>query len=208
MSRTKAFNYFDAYKKQADYAREMALNLKSALETNEIGTKPLMDALHTIENDADHVNHQIQSHLEADFVVPLERTGMCALAHAMDDVNDALEDIAIKAYMYNCRVIAPEGPKMIALIAEACTHLATAVDQLRDFHPNTPGIKEHLVSIQNLESDCDHLYIDSVHALYVDETMNPETRRIGHAMLSAIEKAIDSLEAVAERIEAVIKENM
>ena len=131
MSRTKAFNYFDAYKKQADYAREMALNLKSALETNEIGTKPLMDALHTIENDADHVNHQIQSHLEADFVVPLERTGMCALAHAMDDVNDALEDIAIKAYMYNCRVIAPEGPKMIALIAEACTHLATVVDQLR-----------------------------------------------------------------------------
>lgn len=208
MSRNNTFNYFDAYKKQADYAREMALNLKSALESNEIGTKPLMEALHTIENDADHVNHAIQSHLEHDFVVPLERTGMCALAHAMDDVNDALEDIAISAYMYNCRKIAPEGPKMISLIAEACTHLATAVDSLRDFHPNAPAIKEHLVSIQNLESDCDHLYIDSVHDLYVDENMDPETRRINHAMLSSIENAIDSLETVAERIETVMTENM
>ena len=208
MSRNKSFNYFDAYKKQAGYAREMALNLKSALEAGEIGTKPLMDALHTIENDADHVNHCIQAHLESDFVVPLERGGMCALGHAMDDVNDSLEDIAIKAYMLDCHTIAPEGPKMVSLIAEACVHLTSAVDLLRDFHSNTAAIKEHLVSIQNLESDCDHLYIESVHALYINAELDPEKRRIGHTMLDAVEEAIDAMESVAERVEAIITENM
>lgn len=208
MSRNKAFNYFDEYKKQADYAREMALNLKSALEGGEIGTKPLVEALHTIENDADHVNHCIQAHLESDFVVPLERTGMCALAHSMDDVNDALEDIAIRAYMYDCRVIAPQGPKMVTLIAEACEHLSCAVDKLRDFHANSKLIKEQLLAIQNLESDCDKLYIESVHELYINKDIDPETRRIQDSLLCTVEEAMDAMEAVAEHIEGVMTENM
>ena len=208
MSRNKAFNYFDEYKKQADYAREMALNLKSALEGGEIGSKPLVDALHTIENDADHVNHCIQAHLESDFVVPLERTGMCALAHSMDDVNDALEDIAIRAYMYDCHEIAPQGPKMVTLIAEACEHLSCAVDKLRDFHANSKLIKEQLLAIQNLESDCDKLYIESVHEFYVDKELDSETRRIQNAMLDAVEDAMDAMESVAEHIEGVMTENM
>lgn len=208
MSRNKAFNYFDEYKKQADYAREMALNLKSALEGGEIGTKPLVEALHTIENDADHVNHCIQAHLESDFVVPLERTGMCALAHSMDDVNDALEDIAIRAYMYDCRVIAPQGPKMVTLIAEACEHLSCAVDKLRDFHANSKLIKEQLLAIQNLESDCDKLYIESVHELYTNKDIDPETRRIQDSLLCTVEEAMDAMEAVAEHIEGVMTENM
>lgn len=208
MSRNKAFNYFDEYKKQADYAREMALNLKSALEGGEIGTKPLVEALHTIENDADHVNHCIQAHLESDFVVPLERTGMCALAHSMDDVNDALEDIAIRAYMYDCHTIAPQGPKMVTLIAEACEHLSCAADKLRDFHANSKLIKEQLLAIQNLESDCDRLYIDSVHDLYVNKEIDAETRRIQDALLNTVEAAMDAMEAVAEHIESIMTENM
>lgn len=208
MSRNKAFNYFDEYKKQADYAREMALNLKSALEGGEIGARPLVEALHTIENDADHVNHCIQAHLESDFVVPLERTGMCALAHSMDDVNDALEDIAIRAYMYDCRVIAPQGPKMVTLIAAACEHLSCAVDKLRDFHANSSLIKEQLLAIQNLESDCDKLYIESVHELYVKKDLDAEGRRIQDTMLDTIEEAMDAMEAVAERIEGVMTESM
>ena len=52
-----------------------------------------LDALHTVENDADQVNHGIQKHLVSDFVVPLERSSMNHLAHDLDDVSDAVENV-------------------------------------------------------------------------------------------------------------------
>lgn len=208
MLKRKAYDYFSAYKTQADLAQEMALNLRSALAAGELGTRPLMTALHTVENDADHINHDIQKHLEEDFVVPLGRSSMCTLAHHMDDVNDALENIAISAYLFNCRCISGQGPKMITLIAQAGEHLSHATDLLRNFRHNSKLIKEELLVIQNLESDCDRLYIESVHALYIDEELDGEKRRVQHAMLDTIEDAMDAMENAAERVEGIITESI
>ena len=203
-----AYDYFSAYKSQAAYAQEMALNLHSALSAGELGTQPLMTAMHTVENDADHINHSIQEHLEADFVVPLGRSSMCALAHGMDDVNDALESIAVKAYLFNCSQIAVSGPKMITLIAQAGEHLSRATDLLRNFRHNSKLIKEELLAIQNLESDCDRLYIESMHTIYMDQSMEDEQRRIQHAMLDSVEEAMDTMEKAAERVGAIITESI
>lgn len=204
----KVYDYFGAYSSQAGFAQEMALNLRSSLAAGELGTRPLMNAMHTIENDADHVNHFIQEHLETDLVVPLNRSSMCALAHGMDDVNDALENIAIKAYLFNCSKISIQGPKMFTLIAQAGRHLSSAAELMSDFRHNAKIIKEELMAIQNLESDCDRLYIESVHALYMDPDISDEMRRIQHAMLDAVEEAMDQMEKAAELIEGIVTENI
>ena len=98
-SRNDKFDYFKAYERQTGYAKELVLNLKSAIETGELGSYELMRALHVIENDADEVNHLIQERLLHDFVVPLERRSMVELAHALDDLCDTVEQIAIDSYI-------------------------------------------------------------------------------------------------------------
>ena len=72
----KGFDYYEAFRNQAQYCEEIAQNLRGGIEAGELGSRALTNALHTVENDADQVNHQIQSHLLSDFVVPLERDGM------------------------------------------------------------------------------------------------------------------------------------
>ena len=208
MKKKDEFNYYEAFKRQAGFAHEMAQNLQSALVMGELGEASLTQSLHTMENDADQVNHELHEHLASDFVVPLEREGLNDLAHCLDDVCDNIEDIALKAYMFGVSKLEPQGPEMITLMVNACVELKTAIDKLHDFKHHAESIKEHLVRVQTCESDCDRIYIESVRSLYLNKEMDPETRRIAHAMLDSVEDAMDALEKTSESAESVIAENL
>ena len=207
--RKSDFDYFDAFNLQLSYAEEMTLNLKSALEAGEWGGSALVQSLHTMENDADHVNHQIQSHLVMDFVTPFDRDSMSNLAHAFDDVCDAVEEIAIKAYLFNVSADShpiPRGSSLMLLMSDACSELKIAGGCLAAHSMHRDAIRKHLVAVQTCESDCDALYISAVHGLYEDTSIDPEQRRITHALMDCMEEAMDALEHAAECMEALVAE--
>ena len=207
MSKETSFNYYSAYEKQAAYAEEIVLNLVSAIEKHELGSKELIGALHTIENDADEINHSVQAHLLEDFVVPLERTGMSSLAHALDDVTDATEQIAIDAYIRGISKLPSGAATMIDFLSEAVVNLRIAVGYLRSFGKNRDLIKEFCIKVQSFESECDALYIDSARAIYDDPNLDDRACRNAHALMESIERAMDAAENAAERIEAIVEEN-
>lgn len=230
MKKTDDFNYFDAYAKQVRFAYEIVCNLRSALDSPEFGSRELMDALHTMENDADQVNHDIQNHLTRSFVVPFERGSMARLAHVLDNVSDAAEDIAIQAYCLHCRVLTPGARAMVDALVGAVEALGEAVDALRAGRGGAARLREGLLQVQALESECDRLYIDELHALYDVTALGgeegegaayaadavafgtrfadvAEARRIAHALLSTIETATDATETAAECLETIVKEN-
>ena len=204
---SEKFGYFEAYKAQAAYAREMACNLQSAIQAGELGTRELMEALHTVENDADQVNHNIQAHLQSDFVVPFERDGMGRLAYALDDVCDSIEDVAIKAYCQCFSRFGDAGNQMVDQIADCAERLTQATERLGGRDWKSAELKSHLVSIQDVESESDFIYIEAVHGLYADDDMDKEQRRIAHAMLDELEDAMDAMEDAAECIEVLAAEN-
>ena len=201
------FDYFRAYKAQAIYACEIACNLQSAIQAGELGTRELMDALHTVENDADQVNHDIQAHLQSDFVVPFERDGMGQLAHTLDDVCDSIEDVAVKAYCMRFSRFSDAGIHVVSQIADFAERLLQATECLCGRDWKSTELKGLLVGIQDIESACDRIYIEAVRGLYGDAGADGERRRIAHAMLDALEDAMDAMEDAAECIEALVAEN-
>ena len=201
------FNYFEAYAKQAGYAHELACNLASSLNSGDFGSRELVDSLHTVENDADEVCHQIHARLLADFVVPYERGSMATLANAIDDVCDAIEDIAIRAYYYHCTGVEPAGRTMAALVAKSAGSLEEAVGLMDSRLNRFEEVKRHLVASQDAECECDRVYIEAVRGLYGKPNVDGEARRIAHSMLSAIEKSSDAIEGAAECLEAILIEN-
>ena len=203
----KGFDYYGAFKSQAQYCEEIARNLRSGIEAGELGSRALTDALHTVENDADQVNHQIQSHLLSDFVVPLERDGMGALAHALDDVVDAVEQVAIQAYIFDVSELPHDAVVMVSMLVYACADLKAALDELPGFARHSADIGKHLVKVQSYESDCDRIYIDAAHALYADKSADPQVVRLSHALLDTVEEAMDCMENAAERIQALIAQS-
>lgn len=203
----KGFDYYGAFKSQAQYCEEIARNLRSGIEAGELGSRALTDALHTVENDADQVNHQIQSHLLSDFVVPLERDGMGALAHALDDVVDAVEQVAIQAYIFDVSELPHDAVVMVSMLVYACADLKAALDELPGFVRHSADIGKHLVKVQSYESDCDRIYIDAAHTLYADKSADPQVVRLSHALLDTVEEAMDCMENAAERIQALIAQS-
>lgn len=206
MSKKDNFTYFAAFDKQAAFAEEMALNLLSGIKKGELGTKELIDALHTIENDADETNHLIQARLLEDFTVPLEREGMCSLANELDDVTDSVEDIAIYSYIFCKKDMTADGLTMIELLSDACVSLKKAVHLLGKGSKSKKDLKKHLIKVQTLETECDAIYIEAAHKLYASE-MDSEERRIIHTLFDVIEAAMDAVETAAESIETTIAEN-
>ena len=187
------FNYFKAYAKQAGYAHELACNLASSLDSGDFGSRELVDSLHTVENDADEVCHQIHARLLTDFVVPYERGSMATLANAIDDVCDAIEDTT--------------GRTMAALVAKSAGSLKEAVELMDSRLNRFEEVKRHLVASQDAECECDRVYIEAVRELYGKSNVDGEARRIAHSMLSAIEKSSDAIEGAAECLETILIEN-
>ncbi|MGN0302565.1 MAG: DUF47 domain-containing protein [Anaerotardibacter sp.] len=207
MLNERGFNYFDAYVKQIEFAFELACNLENAVSVGDFGSRDLMNALHTIENDADAVTHKIQHHLLLDFSVPFERNSMVALANALDDISDAVENIAIKAYYYHCDHIEKEGYEMITLVVKALQSLKSAVDLLPFHSKQYEQIKFYLIQAQDIESKCDNLYIEAVRELYGQADLHPEQRHIARSILSAVECASDAVEKAAEQVESIVVES-
>ena len=207
MNKERGFDYFEAYARQAAYAYELACNLESSLTSKDFGSRELADALHTIENDADEVCHKIHSNLLTDFVVPFERGSMSALANAIDDVSDAVEDVAMQAYYFHCEGILPAGREMVSLVVGATRSFANAIESLDARLGRMEEVRERLVEVQDAESACDRIYIDALHELYGETGVDAEQRRIAHAMLAAIEKSSDAVESAAEQLEAIVAEN-
>lgn len=207
MKKNRGFDYFDAYAKLVGYAHELACNLEDSLESGDFGSRDLVESLHTVENDADEVCHRIHAQLLVDFVVPYERGSMMAFANVVDDICDAIEDIAIQAYYYHCAGVEPAGREMASLVARSTGALRDAVDLLDSKLNRLEDIKHLLVRAQDVESECDRIYIEAVRELYGRADGDGERRRIDHAMLSAIEKASDAVEDAADRLEMMLVEN-
>lgn len=208
MNRDRAFSYYDAYIKQVDYAYELACNLENSMASGDFGSRELVDALHTIENDADEVCHEIHRHLWADFIVPFERGNMAALANAIDDVSDAIEDIAIQAYCYHCASVESAGREMASLVVRATQSLKSAVELLRSHSVLSGELKRHLVEVRDIEKECDLIFIDAIHELYGRVTIDAEQKSIAHSVLTAVEKSSDALGSAAGRLEAIMVENV
>lgn len=208
MSPKNASDYYEAYKRQAQFCEEMAQGLRAGMEAGKLGTKELVDSLHALENDADRVNHEIQRRLLHDFVVPLDRDGMSSLAHTLDDVVDAVEQIAIQAYIFGISELPHEANVMASMLVYACADLKAVVFELPRYAKHAPDIQKRLVKVQTYESDCDRIYIEAAHDLYASKDADPTAIRLAHAMLDAVEDAMDSVENAAERVQTLIVQSV
>lgn len=202
----QGFNYYDAFTKQLGYCEEVMQNLLSGFDAGEMGTMPLMEALHTVENDADAVNHEIRRHLIIDEKVPLKRRALLQLAESMETATDAIEDIAIAAYIYGARHLQDPMHDVLEHMAASSTLLKEAFARLDDYARYQAGILSRLQAVSEHEIACDHLFVRSMHALYSGDAIVGEDRQITATLYQKLEDAMDSLQHIGESIEAVISQ--
>ena len=169
MSKKQDAYYFDNFAACAECGCRAAHLLKNILtdfRPEEISDR--LDEIHEIERSADEQRHELTDKLTKAFITPIEREDIMTLSHHIDEVTDKLEEVLIRIYINNVKVIRPEALRMLDTVIECCDELKKLLDDFSDFK-RSEKLKPIIIRINSLEEEADKLYIDNMRKLHVEE---------------------------------------
>lgn len=199
-------DYFDFFRKSAEYAAEAARLLDEILKDFSSGNfQEQFDKMHRIEHAADDNRHEMIKQLSSEFLPPIEREDIVALAQELDNVVDTIDEFVQFMYMFNISEIRSDALVFSELIIRACNALLEAVTEFRNFR-KSKTLKEMLISVNTLESKGDALYSESVRKLFLEDA-DAKTTIVWIKLFDALEECLDACEDAVDIIESVIMKN-
>jgi len=206
MSRNKGQTYFDAFVELVGYSCKAAGLLKEILNKYNAEQLPgKMKEMHEIEHGGDQARHRMIQKLAREFITPIDREDIMALADSIDTVTDTIEDVLMRMYMFNIGKVTEHALKMTDVIVKCCNALKTALDEFYNFRKSAK-LHDLVVEVNRLEEDGDALYMEATRKLYV-ECDNYKELAAWDTIYHYLEKCCDSCEDVADAIESVIMKN-
>jgi predicted phosphate transport protein (TIGR00153 family) len=158
-----------------------------------------------MEHRGDEITHQIFSEVGSNFITPIDREDVHALASALDEVLDYLKGAATRIVLYRVTSIPPEANRLADLILDQVKELHKAIGLLRDLR-NVDEIRECLVRINSIENEADDLFELAIAQLF--ETCTDPILLIKRKELYvSLETATDQCEDAANVVETIIVKN-
>lgn len=198
--------YFENFAASAALSKEAAEYLVKCLENYDpANIQNMLIEMHNIEHRADVKKHEMREALAKAFVTPVDREDLDMLSHQLDDVTDSIEEVLQMFYIYNIPSIEPAAIAFAQKIVNSCQLLCELMGKFEHFK-KSKSIHELIVKINDMEEDCDQLYLKSMHALNVssaDVLLTVSWRDI----YNCLESCADACEHVSECVGSVIMKN-
>lgn len=206
MARKKDENYFDIFVELDQYSRDAAVLLNEIVnDFKAVSLEEKMLQMHNIEHAGDVGRHRMMEKLAREFITPIEREDIVALADAIDNVTDTIEDVMLRIYMFNFSVMREDAVKMAGIIVKCCDALKEALQEFSNFR-KSQILHKLIVEINHLEEEGDTLFVNATRNLFVNEK-NPIEILAWRETLDYMEKCCDACEGVSEVIESVMMKN-
>jgi len=203
----KLNEYFETFQKLGNFAQCAAEYLQESINNFDPATiLNKMKSLHEIEHSADLEKHEMIKHLAVEFVTPIEREDILRMANEMDELVDKIEDVLMRAYMYNIQTVRDEAIVIVDVIVRSCAALQIALEEFPNFRKPSSKLHDSVVAINTLEEEGDALYIEAVRNLYV-ECKNPIEVIAWNQMFDKLEECCDTCEHIANVMESIIMKN-
>lgn len=206
MANKKGNDYFEMLSELVDYSCSAANLLHDTLlnfDVNEIENK--IKEMHDIEHTADVKKHNMMDKLVKEFITPIERGDIAELAHEIDNVTDAIEDILARIYMFNITSMRKEALEFANIIIKNCNELKGLMKEFRNFKKSSE-IQKLIVNINGLEEEGDKLYTMSIRNLYTT-SKDPVELMTWTDTFKYFERCCDACETAANVVESVIMKN-
>lgn len=153
----------------------------------------------TLEHSGDEAVHEVVGLLNRTFVTPFDREDIYALASALDDVLDFVDEIAETFMLYQIDFVPPAANEMAKLVSLAAGQLQKAISKLESLRGlETHGIEVH--RIENLGDDASRLAI----AELFSGAHDPLTVIKLKDVYTLLEDALDRCEDIAAIIENIV----
>jgi uncharacterized protein Yka (UPF0111/DUF47 family) len=201
------FDYFDAFERLAGHACNSAAKLHEILrDYTSVGIDDDLAEMHVIENAADEENHQIFNHLASEFITPIEREDIISLAQSLDDINDYIEDVVQRLYMFNVQYVPRSAIEMAVLIEKSTDALNAAMKDFRNFK-KSKTLDALLINVNDYEEEADRMYLEAVRDLFINHTDDPMYVMTWNTIFTRMERCCDACETTAMTMGTIIMKN-
>ena len=155
-----------------------------------------------LEHEGDRITHEIVKRLNSNFVTPIDREDIYALASALDDIVDYTEEVADYLGLYNIEAPMLQAQRLAHILLQSCRQIAEAMPRMRTFKP----LSHYTVEINRLENDGDRVTREAMAALFNDG-IDPMVVIRWKDIYERLEAAIDSTERAANILESIVIKN-
>ncbi len=202
----KTNEYFLLIEQQAAICVEAAALLENILtEYSAAGMAVRRVEMHAVERRADGICHDIRNRLSAAFITPIDQEDMLHLAQLLDDVTDALDEVALECYMFRLAELPAGAPAFAGLTRRCVGKLCEAAIELRNFR-SSGRLRALLAEVNTLEEQADDAYATAIHDLFAEDAA-PRTLIAGKAIFDCMEACCDLCGHAADVMDQIIIKN-
>ena len=138
------------------------------------------------EQEGDQLTRQIIHRLHRSRIAPSDRGGVYALAEAIDDVVDEIEEASEDLVAYGIEAPMEQAQELAAVVRDSARTMRRALDRLTDSNP----LDEEAMEIRRLEHEGDRIYRQAVASLF-DGGIDPMVVIRWKDVYQGLEDAID-----------------
>ena len=195
--------FFDQFDNAAKNVVEMASMLHVIVNTaaaceREVITKQIDKK----ENMGDDITHKIYLCLDKILFAPLNRSDIHALASAIDDVADTIQEASGRMYLYNIDEYGPAIKEIAAIILKASLEIEKAIVLLRSSKKadELPGV---CLQIKTYERQSDQVYYEAVAVLFEAEK-DPIRLLKYREILFSLETSVNKCKKVTDVLNTIL----
>lgn len=198
--------YFENMQASAKCACDASNYLVECLTNyNTEGINEMLTKMHELEHAGDTKNHEMSSMLARAFVTPVDREDIALISRDIDNVTDGIEEVLQKIYMCKIDNIIPPAIDFAKKIAECCQLMYDMLGEFENFK-KPAKLHELIVDLNNIEDECDGLYISAFHDL--DKFCQTNIAIVSwRDILDKLENCADTCEHVADSVNMVVMKN-
>lgn len=165
--------------------------------------------INKLEADADEVTHEVMLAVRRSFITPFDRGDIQDLTGLMDDAIDQMKQTAKAVLLFEVREfddLMREITEKSVVAAEMCAEL---IPTLRQMKQKSSHMMAMTVKITQIEEAVDDLHDHGLKHLYLTQRdKNPMAYIVGAEILGHLERIVDRIEDVADRVNSIVIEHL
>jgi predicted phosphate transport protein (TIGR00153 family) len=191
--------FYDMFEDAAKHCVEGANLLAQMLGADQEGRKPLAKRFTELEHEADASLAAIINKTNKTFVTPFDRDDILALANAIDDCIDSMEEAADLIVLYKVGELPTRMGEVVQVLQRSAELTVAAMPRLRALDK----LDDYWIEIGRQEHQADRLHRKILAQLF-DEYANDAVNLIKlKEIADCLEDAADYFEEVSEVVEGI-----
>jgi predicted phosphate transport protein (TIGR00153 family) len=162
------------------------------------------------EHEADEITREVLEAVRRTFITPFDRSDIQGLITSMDDAIDQMHKTGKAITLFELRSFEPPMREMGDIIAESAKLIAQAVPLLSAVGTNAGRLGDLTEKVVRIEDKADQIHEQGRKELFLKSRSGGDAMvyLVGNEVYDHLEKVMDRMEDVANKISAIVIEHV